>query len=142
LKEKWRKETLVLDAITYSTFPKLKEENESGCVLRSARTRPTRPTEQSRIDQKPLKERGIVTHVAHVEVEVEATVVTAIGSVGLDSSVRGGNAGSTLLRGGEFMLGKLAVESVGELVDCDGARGGVEFEPVVCVWANFARLLV
>lgn len=83
--------------------------------------------------QTPLKERGIVTHVAHVEVEVEVTAVAAMGSVGLGSSVRGGSAGSTLFRGGEFVFGRLAVDSVGELVDCDCPNGGVEFEPVECV---------
>jgi len=93
--------------------------------------------------QKPLKERGIVTHVAHVEVEVEATgATTVVGSVGFDSSVRGGNEGSALFRGGEFVFGKLAIDSVGELVDCDCASDGVEFEPVEWVWASFARLLV
>lgn len=56
-----------------------------------------------------------------------------VNSGGLDSSVRGGSAGSTLLRGGELLPGRLAVDNVGELVDCDATRGGVEFEPVECV---------
>lgn len=79
------------------------------------------------------KERGIVTRVAHVEGEVEATVATGVGSGGLISSVRGGNAGSTLFRGGELLPGRLAVDNVGELVDCEAASGGVQFEPVECV---------
>jgi hypothetical protein len=53
-----------------------------------------------------------------------------VGSDELGSSLRGGSAGSTLFRGGELLPGKLAVDSVGELVDCDVASGGVEFEPV------------
>jgi hypothetical protein len=61
---------------------------------------------------------------------VETAVETVVASVGLISSVRGGSAGSTLLRGGEFVFGRLAVDSVGELVDCDSARGGVDVEPV------------
>jgi hypothetical protein len=108
---------------------------KSGCVLRSAR-KPKLVSllqEQSRNGQVPLKERGIVTHVAHVEVEVEATVGTAVGSGVLFSSVRGGSAGSTLFRGGELLPGKLAVDKVGELVDCGCPSGGVEFEPVECV---------
>jgi hypothetical protein len=80
-----------------------------------------------------IKERGIVTHVAHVEVEVETSIVIAVASLGLVSSVRGGSAGSTLLRGGEFVFGRLAADSVGELVDCDCASGGVEVEPIGCV---------
>jgi hypothetical protein len=72
-----------------------------------------------------------VTHVAHIE--VESTVAAAAGSAVLGSSVRGGRTGSTLLRGGEFMPGRLAIDNVGELVDCDCASGGVEFDPVECV---------
>jgi len=54
--------------------------------------------------------------VAHVEVEVVVTVAIRAGSVEVASSVRGGNVGSTLFRGGEFVFGKLAVDKVGELV--------------------------
>jgi hypothetical protein len=88
----------------------------------------------------PLKEWGLVTQTAHVA--VESTVTIAVGSTVLGSSVRGGKAGSTLLRGGEFIPGRLATDNVGELVDCDCAREGVEFDPVECVCASFARLLV
>jgi hypothetical protein len=112
---------LVLDAITYNTFPKREEDMKSG----------VRPAVRSnRKGATAIKERGIVTRVAHVEVEVETAVVTVVVSGGLISSVRGGSAGSTLLRGGELVFGRLAVDSVGELVDCDSARGGVEVEPV------------
>lgn len=79
---------------------------------------------------------------AHVEVEVVVTVAIGAGSGEVASSVRGGNAGSTLFRGGEFVLGRLAVDNVGELVACECPSGGVELEPVECVWASFARLLV
>ena len=56
---------------------------------------------------------------AHVEVEVVVIVATGAASVVDGSSVRDGNAGSTLFRVGEFVLGKLAVDSVGELVVCE-----------------------
>jgi hypothetical protein len=88
-----------------------------------------RPTKQ-KWAKTPLKERGIVTRVAHVEVEVGAAVWIAVGPAGLDSSVRGESAGSTLFRGGEFVFGRLAIDNVGELVDCDCASGGVEVECV------------
>lgn len=67
---------------------------------------------------------------AQVEVEVVVTVATGGGSVVVASSVRGGNPGSALLRGGEFVFGRLAVDKVGELVFCDCPSGGVELEPV------------
>jgi hypothetical protein len=46
---------------------------------------------------------------------------------------------SALLPEGEAMFGRLAADSVGELVDCELASGGV---PVEVVWASFALLLV
>ena len=57
-----------------------------------------------------------------------AVVVAASTSVGFASSFTVGSAGEAALGGGEPVFGKLAMESVGELVDC--ANGGVEFEPV------------
>jgi hypothetical protein len=71
-------------------------------------------------------ERGIVTHVELVVTIVAATAV----SIGLGSSSTAGSAGSMLLRGGELVLGRLAVERVGELIGCDCPSGGVELEPV------------
>jgi hypothetical protein len=120
-KEKMEKRHWSPDTITYDTFPKREEEKKK-------RRASGGPLEQE--VATAIKERGIVTRVAHVEVEVETAVVTVVASVGLISSVRGGSAGSTLLRGGELVFGRLAVDSVGELVDCDNARGGVEVEPV------------
>lgn len=76
------------------------------------------------------KERGIINHVAHVEVEVETATAGANASRGFSSSSTGGRADSTGLSGGELVLGRLATESVGELVDCEFASGGV---PVECV---------
>lgn len=61
-------------------------------------------------------------------------------SLGFASSATG--ASSTAFGGGDVVFGRLAVESVGELVDWELARGGVEFEPVECVCASFARLFV
>ena len=46
------------------------------------------------------------------------------------SSLTIGSAGEAPLGGGVPLLGKLAVESVGELVACECANGGVEFELV------------
>ena len=51
--------------------------------------------------------------------------------LGLVSSTTGGRTGSTLLAGGEA-LGKLAVESVGELVVGFGLGGGVPDAFEVC----------
>lgn len=78
-----------------------------------------------------------MNHVAHVEVEAAATVGATGTSAGFGSSATGARAGSTALGGGEFVFGRLAVDNVGELVDCDVVRGGVAFEPVDCVCANF-----
>lgn len=76
------------------------------------------------------KERGIVTRVAHVEVEVDVGIAAVVSSTGLTSSTTGGKAGSTALGGGEFVFGRLAIESVGELVNCEAPNGGVEADPV------------
>jgi hypothetical protein len=73
------------------------------------------------------EQRGIVTHVKVVRVVI---VVGAFFSGESGSSSTASSDGSTLLRGGELVLGRLAVESVGELVDCDCASGGVDAEPV------------
>ena len=80
--------------------------------------------------------------ISHVEVEVVAggrpAAFEESTSTGLESSITDGKVGSALCRGGE-LLGKLAVERVGELVDCDCASGGV---PVEWDCASFARRLV
>ena len=76
-----------------------------------------------------------MNHVAHVEVEVVAIVGATGTSDGFVSSTTGGRIASTALGGGEFVFGRLAVDSVGELVDCEFS-GGVAFEPVDCVCAN------
>lgn len=74
-----------------------------------------------------------MNHVAHIEVEVAAIVGATDTSVGFGSSATGARTGSTALGGGEFVFGRLAADSVGELVDCDVVSGGVAFEPVDCV---------
>ena len=56
---------------------------------------------------------------------VEAVVVLA-------SSTTGVRIGSAFLAGGEVLVGKLALESVGELVDWVGLSGGVPDEFDVC----------
>lgn len=71
-----------------------------------------------------------MNRVAHVEVEVVAVIASAADSNGVCSSARGGSVGSALFLGGEFVFGKLAIDNVGELVDCDCASVGVELEPV------------
>ena len=76
---------------------------------------------------------GIVSHVG-----VGVAVTAAIVCIGCGSSVTIGNDSSAVLLGGEAVVGRLAVERVGELVDCD-AKGGVPVELVV--WASFALLL-
>lgn len=76
-----------------------------------------------------------MNHVADVEVEVVAIVGATDTSDGFSSSATGGRIVSTALGGGEFVLGRLAVDNVGELVDCE-FRGGVAFEPVDCVCAS------
>lgn len=81
------------------------------------------------------QEQGIVNHVADVEVEVVAIVGATDTSDGFASSATGGRIASTALGGGEFVLVRLAVDNVGELVDCE-FRGGVAFEPVDCVCAS------
>jgi hypothetical protein len=59
-----------------------------------------------------------------------------------DSSVTAGSAaGSGVFAGGDVWFGKLVVDSVGELVACDCASGGVALVPE-CVCASFARRLV
>lgn len=85
------------------------------------------------------KERGIVIHVAHVEEEV--AIVAASAKAVFASSATVERPGEDAFGGGE-PLGRLAIDSVGELVDCDCASEGVEFVPVECVCASFARLLV
>jgi len=82
------------------------------------------------------RSKGIVNHSAHVEVEVVVIVGATDTSDGLASSATGGRIGSTALGGGELVFGRLAVDNVGELVDCDWANGGVAFEPVDCVCAS------
>ena len=77
-----------------------------------------------------------MNHVAHVEEEAAATVGVTDTSAGFDSSATGARTGSTALGGGELVFGRLAVDNVGELVDCDVARGGVAFEPVDCGCAS------
>jgi hypothetical protein len=128
-------ETNIVPTITCCTFPIKKKICGKRGVLRSAFSwGPIRPDlNKAELGKRPLMERGIVTHVAHVEVEIESVVATAIGSAELGSSARGGSAGSTLLRGGEFIFERLATDNVGELVDCDCASGGVQFDPVECV---------
>lgn len=71
-------------------------------------------------------------------VGVGAVVVAAIVCIGCASSVTIGSDSSAVLLGGEAVVGRLAVDKVGELVDCD-AKGGVPVELVV--WASFALLL-
>lgn len=73
--------------------------------------------------------------------EVDAVKAAAFVSIDGASSTTGGRAGSATLDGGEFVLGRLATESVGELVPCV-ATGGVEADPVECVCASLARLFV
>jgi hypothetical protein len=63
-------------------------------------------------------------------VEVGATVVATTVCIGCESSVTTGNDSSAVLLGGEAVVGRLAVDRVGELVDCD-ASGGVPVELVV-----------
>lgn len=82
-----------------------------------------------------------MNHVAHVEVEVAVMVGATDTSAGFVSSATGARTGSTALGGGELVLGRLAVDRVGELVDCDGASGGVAFVPVDCVCANLVLRL-
>jgi hypothetical protein len=66
------------------------------------------------------------------------TAAGASRSRGCGSSATMGSD-SALLPEGEAMFGRLAADSVGELVDCELASGGV---PVEVVWASFALLLV
>jgi hypothetical protein len=136
--EKWtikvrreKDETLSLDTITCCTFPNKKKRMKRTACGPLVWPRPN-----------AIKERGIVNRVAHVEVEAVAAIASAVGSIRVCSSARGGSVGSTLFLGGEFVFGKLAVDSVGELVECDCASDGVELEPVEWVCASFARLLV
>lgn len=67
-----------------------------------------------------------------------SAAVEAAKSRGCGSSVTMGKD-SALLPEGEAMFGRLAADSVGELVDCELASGGV---PVEVVCASFALLLV
>ena len=60
-----------------------------------------------------------MNRVAHVEVVVAAIVGATVTSAGFASSVTGARTGSTALGGGELVFGRLAVDKVGELVDCD-----------------------
>lgn len=60
-----------------------------------------------------------MNHIAHDEVEVVAFVGATVISTWFASSATGGRIGSTALGGGELVLGRLAVDKVGELVDCD-----------------------
>jgi hypothetical protein len=82
-----------------------------------------------------------VNHIAHVEVDVVAGVGATVISTGFASSATGGRVVSTTFGGGELVLGRLAADSVGELVECDWASDGVEFEPVDCVCASLVRLV-
>jgi hypothetical protein len=60
-----------------------------------------------------------VNHIAHVEVEVVTIVGATVISAGFASSATGGKIGSVPFGGGELVLGRLAADSVGELVECD-----------------------
>lgn len=85
---------------------------------------------------KRLNPKDALGIVSHVEVGVAVVAVTVCR--GWASSVTIGNDSSAVLLGGEAVVGRLAVDRVGELVDCD-ASGGVPVELVV--WASFALLL-
>lgn len=60
-----------------------------------------------------------MNRIAHVEVDVVAMVGATDTSDGLASSATGGRIASTALGGGELVFGRLAVDNVGELVDCE-----------------------
>jgi hypothetical protein len=96
---------------------------------------------------------GAVEHVVEGAVEGTAEGATVEAAAGAVAGVAAGAAksrgcgssvtmakDSALLAEGEAMFGKLAADSVGELVDCELASGGVPVEEVV--WASFALLLV
>jgi hypothetical protein len=82
---------------------------------------------------------------ATVEAITGVVVGAAAGAAAGASRSRGCGSSATmgsdsaLLPEGEAMFGRLAADSVGELVDCELASGGV---PVEVVWASFALLLV
>ena len=60
-----------------------------------------------------------MNRTAHVEDDVAAIVGAVDTSAGFASSATGGRIGSTVLGGGELLLGRLVVDNVGELVDWD-----------------------
>jgi len=82
-----------------------------------------------------------MTDVAQVGVELDAGKAAVVVSIDFASSATGGRVDSVPFEGGELVFGRLATESVGELIAC-AATGGVEMDPLECVCASLARLFV